>query len=433
MMTKESGTTAISDRDQPVDLESPPAATAPLPPAAPGAVVLALLSLGWLAAMLWSAKAEISSSGVDSMAIASAAYALPGVISASLVSGAAVSLALANLLTRFGVRRTTPRFAAALAAGLATGLLSVLALRLSYGDGSTIMIIAGSIAAAATVGGIAGGLRSTLVVGAIVAAMLAVFAVGFALSYFKNPVLSFYGASATDPERYENAMNLFRWTGSLAGGLAAGLLAFGYLRIAGRVTPATPPRWPGYMIAGAGAGLLLLTAEVITRTAGAEMLRMASAISEIDRSGQDSLGGSRLSHAMVVLFVGALVATIGFGRTLRPAEESATGGEPELRDRDQDGMPDDRPADDGIDADTDTDTGAEADADTGAGAAAAAAAAADEDRTRMPTTTADEIRASKTGEPTAVDGGGTEGAGRAEAGEDHEPADRPEPVAGAGR
>lgn len=391
-MTKESGTTAISDPDQPVDLESPPATTAPTPLPAPGAVALALLSLGWLAAMLWSAKAEISSSGVSSVAVTSAAYALPGVISASLVSGAAVSLALANLLTRFGVRRTTPRFAAALAAGLATGLLSVLALRLSYGDGSTIMIIAGSIAAAATVGGIAGGLRSTLVVGAVVAAMLAVFAVGFALSYFKNPVLSLYGASATDPERYENAMNLFRWTGSLAGGLAAGLLAFGYLRVAGRrhAGRSTPVRWPGYMIAGAGAGLLLLTAEVITRTAGAEMLRMASAISEIDRSGQDSLGGSRLSHAMVVLFVGALVATIGFGRTLRPAE--TTGGAPEPLDRDHGGKSDDRddrPTDDGNDAEAD--------------------------------------------QPTAVDGGADEGAGRAEAGEDHAPADRPEPVAGAGR
>lgn len=425
-MTKESGTTAISDPDQPVDLESPPATTVPLPLPAPGAVALALLALGWLAAMLWTAKAEISSSGVSSMAISSAAYALPGVISASLVSGAAVSLALANLLTRFGVRRTTPRFAAALAAGLATGLLSVLALRLSYGDGSTIMIIAGSIAAAATVGGIAGGLRSTVVVGAVVAAMLAVFAVGFALSYFKNPVLSFYGASATDPERYESAMDLFRWTGSLAGGLAAGLLAFGYLRIAGRrharrITPATPLRWPGYMIAGAGAGLLLLTAEVITRTAGAEMLRMASAISEIDRSGQDELGKSRFSHAMVVLFVGALVATIGFGRTLRSAEGPATGEAPELRDRDHDGMlndPDDRPTDDG-----------DGNAEVGAGAGAG------EDRTEKSTTTepADEVRAPDAGDPTAAAGGGHEGAGRTEAGEDHEPADRPEPVAGAGR
>ncbi|MFC6014608.1 hypothetical protein ACFP2T_00150 [Plantactinospora solaniradicis] len=350
-MTKESGTTAISDPDQPVDLESPPAATAPPPVAAPGAVALALLSLGWLAAMLWSAKAEISSSEVSSMAITSAAYALPGVISASLVSGAAVSVTLANLLTRLGVRRSTPRFAAALAAGLATGLLAALVVTLSYGDGSAIMVLAGTTAAAATVGGIAGGLRGTLVVAAIVTAGLAVFAVGFALSYYQEPLLSLYGSGDTQASQ----LTAFRWfsrTSSLAGGLAAGLLAFGYLRLAGRriadrTGAAIPLRGPAYLIAGAGAGLLLLTAEVLTRTAGAEVLRLAGAVSEADSAGQNWLGGERIIHGMLVLFVGALTALIAFGRTLRPVEESMTGTTPEPRDPDHDGAVDGRGSDDG--------------------------------------------------------------------------------------
>lgn len=399
-MTKEPGTTAISDPDRPVEPESPvtaasappvtalaPSVTAPAPPvAAPGAVVLALLSLGWLAAMLWSTKAEISSSGVDSVALFTAAYALPGVISANLVSGAAVSLTLANLLTRFGVRRSTPRFAAALAAGLVTGLLAALVVTLSYGEGPAIMVLAGTAAAAATIGGIAGGLRSTLVVAAIVAAGLAVFAVGFALSYFKNPVLSLYGASATEPQRYETAMDLFRWTGSLAGGLAAGLLAFGYLRVAGRrvarrVGGAASLRWPAYMIAGAGAGLLLLTAEALTRTAGAEVLRMASAISEMDQAGQGTLDASRFTHGMVVLFVSALVATIAFGRTLRPAQERTTGTAPESQDRAEDGAGEELPGQD---------------------------------------------RSAKNAEPATADSS-------TGSGDDRESADRPESVAGAGR
>jgi len=394
MMTKESGTTAISDPDRPVEPASPVTAATPSPVPAPGAIVLALLSLGWLAAMLRSAEAEISFSSIDSMVIASAAYALPGVISASLVSGAAVSITVVNLLTRFGVRRTTPRFAAALAAGLVTGLLAALAVTLSYGEGPAIMVLAGSTAAAATVGGIAGGLRSTLVVAAIVAAGLAVFAVGFALSYFKDPVLSFYGASTTDLERYRTAMELFSWTGSLASGLAAGLLAFGYLRVAGRRVAArfdhaTPPRWPAYMIAGAGAGLLLLTAEAITRTAGAEVLRMASAISEIDQAGQGTLGESRFSHGLLVLFLSAFVATIAFGRTLRPATESATGA-PGHPDHDHGGAAD-HP--DGLDDADDADD-----------------RVTDDD-------------------PEHED----DGADRVEPDDDHEPADRPEPVAGAGR
>lgn len=392
-MTKESGITATSAPEQPARPESPTTA-APAPVSAPGAVVLAVLALGWLAAMLWSAKAEISFSGISSMAITSAAYALPGVISASLVSGAAVSLTLANLLTRLGVRRNTPRFAAALAAGLGTGLLSALAVALSYGEGSAIMVLAGTTAAAATVGGIAGGLRNTPVVAAVVTAGLAVFAVGFALSYFQEPVLSLYGSGDTQASQF----TAFRWfarTSSLASGLAAGLLAFGYLRLAGRriaerATEAGPsPRWPAYLIAGAGPGLLLLTAEVLTRTAGAEVLRLAGEVSEADRAAQSVLGDSRIIHALLVLFIGALTAIIAFGRTLRPAEEAGeTPSEP--RDRDSDGAEGDEPADaDGTQDDRH--------ASSSAGSA----------------------------EPTALDEGAE--------GDDLDLADRPEPVAKAGR
>ncbi|GAA3754117.1 hypothetical protein GCM10022225_43600 [Plantactinospora mayteni] len=400
-MTKESGTTATSAPDQPVEPEAPVTAAPPLVPA-PGALVLALLALGWLAAMLWSAKAEISSSGITSMAITSAAYALPGVISASLVCGAAVSLVLGNLMTRLGIWRSTPRFLVSLVAGLATGFLSALVVTLSYGEGSAIMVLAGTTAAAATVGGIAGGLRNTLVVAAVVAAGLAVFAVGFALSYFQDPVLNLYGSGDTQASQ----LTAFRWfsrTSSLASGLAAGLLAFGYLRVAGRraverATDTVPSlRWPAYLIAGAGPGLLLLAAEVLTRTAGAEVLRLAGALSEADRAAQSLLGGSRINHALLVLFLGSLTAIIAFGRTLRPAEES-TGTPPGPRDADRDGSEGADPAD-GID-----------------------------DAAKDPTDKA----AEPTDEPTATTDEAT-APGDDRTGDDHQPADRPEPVGKAGR
>ncbi|MEO3746360.1 hypothetical protein [Plantactinospora sp. B5E13] len=338
-MTEESGTTATSAPDRPVETGSATTATQPgVPVPAPGAPVLALLAIGWLAAMLWSAKWAITSAGFTSIAITSAAYALPGIISASLVSGAAVSLTLAAVLSRFGVRRATPRFAAALAAGLAAGLLAALAVNLSYGDGSAIMVLAGTTAAAATVGGIAGGLRNTLVVAAVVTAGLAVFAVGFALSYFQEPLLSLYGAGDTYTSQY-TALQWFSWTSSLASGLAAGLLAFGYLRIAGRRAAARGAggaalRWPAYLIAGGGPGVLLLIAEVLTRTAGAEVLRMAGAVSEADHVGQSWLDGQRFEHVMVVFFVGALTTVIAFGRTLRPADGSAVETPPRPTDPD---------------------------------------------------------------------------------------------------
>lgn len=341
-MTEESGTTATSAPDRPVETESATTAAQPgVPVPAPGAPVLALLAIGWLAAMLWSAKWAITSAGFTSIAITSAAYALPGIISASLVSGAAVSLTLAAVLSRFGVHRATPRFAAALAAGLAAGLLAALAVNLSYGDGSAIMVLAGTTAAAATVGGIAGGLRNTLVVAAVVTAGLAVFAVGFALSYFQEPLLSLYGAGDTYTSQY-TALQWFSWTSSLASGLAAGLLAFGYLRIAGRRAAAREAggpvlRWPAYLIAGGGPGVLLLIAEVLTRTAGAEVLRMAGAVSEADHVGQSWLDGQRFEHVMVVFFVGALTTVIAFGRTLRPADGSAAETPPRPADPDDSG------------------------------------------------------------------------------------------------
>ncbi|MFY1668485.1 hypothetical protein ACN27G_00770 [Plantactinospora sp. WMMB334] len=407
-MTEESGTTATSAPDQPVEPAAPVVAT-PSPVPAPGAFVLAVLALGWLSAMLWSAKAEIASSGIVSMAITSAAYALPGVISASLVSGAAVSLVLGNLMTRLGIRRTTPRFLVSLVAGLATGFLAALVVTLSYGEGSAIMVLAGTTAAAATVGGIAGGLRNTLVVAAVVAAGLAVFAVGFALSYFQDPVLDLYGSGDTQASQ----LTAFRWfsrTASVASGLAAGLVAFGYLRIAGRravgraAGTVSPPRWPAYLVAGAGPGLLLLAAEVLTRTAGAEVLRLAGALSEADRAAQSLLGGSRINHALLVLFLGSLTATIAFGRTLRPAEES-TGTPPGLRRPDRDGAESDRPA-------------------GGAGY---------DGQDDAPDTAPDTAR---NGDP-STEAGGTTGPGDTDpendTGADRGPADRPEPVGNAGR
>ncbi|GAB3970363.1 hypothetical protein [Plantactinospora veratri] len=300
-----------------------------------------------------------------------------------------------------------------LAVGLSVGFLAALVVTLSYGEGSAIMVLAGTVAAAATVGAIVGGLRNTLVVAAIVAAGLAVFAVGFVLNYFKDPLLDLYGFGDTEASQI-NASHWFARTVSLASGLAAGLLVFGYLRAAGRraVERATaalpPPRWPAYLIAGAGPGLLLLTTEILTRTAGAEVIRLAGAISDADQIVQADLGRSRINHLMLVLFVGSLTAMIAFGRTLRPAEESAgTPSGPDDSDRGgaEGAGPTDK-VDDPIEDPTVEDQAAEdrAAEDQAAGHQAGAA------------------------EPAGGDGEDPRSGG-----DDDRPADRPEPVAKAGR
>ncbi|MCM0676821.1 hypothetical protein NCC78_19330 [Micromonospora phytophila] len=350
-MTKQPGSSAAADPDQPVPGTDEAAAESDRPaladdeaaeefqrpavaadrrtptggPAlAPGAPVLALLALGWLTAMLWSTREAISSAAAGITAISLSAFALPGVISAALVAGAAFALFGVDLLARRGSDRVTLRFVAAIGTGLLVGLAAAFAINLTYADNATTNVIAGTTAAAAIIGAAVAGARSAPVVGAVVAAALGTLVFVVAFSRARDPLFDLFGAGDTQ----ESLLNAAKWvsrTESLLAGLVAGLLAFAYLtwarRRAARQEAAAPaPRWPAYLLAGAGPGLLLLLAEVVLRIGGRSLLDLAGALSEADAVAQTSLGTSRVDNAIWVLFVGALTAMIAFGRTLGPAE-----------------------------------------------------------------------------------------------------------------
>ncbi|WP_433390320.1 hypothetical protein [Micromonospora sp. KLBMP9576] len=295
---------------------------------APGTPVLAFLALGWLVAMLWSTREAISSAAAGLTAISLSAFALPGVISAALVAGAAFALFGVDLLARGGSERLTLRFVAAIGSGLLIGLAAAFAINLTYADNATTNVIAGTTAAAATIGGAIAGARRGPVVGAVLAAALGtlIFVVAFSLA--RDPLFDLFGGDGTQ----ESLLSAAKWvsrTESLLAGLLAGLLAFGYLTLARRRAvrqdaAAATPRWPAYLLAGAGPGLLLLLAEVIIRVGGRSLLDLAGALSEADAVAQTSLGTSRIDNGIWVLFVGALTAMIAFGRTLGPAH--ADGG-----------------------------------------------------------------------------------------------------------
>ncbi|MBQ1074670.1 hypothetical protein KBX06_16055 [Micromonospora sp. C31] len=293
------------------------------PALAPGAAVLALLALGWLAAMLWSTREVISSAAAGLTAISLSAFALPGVISAALVAGAGFALFGVDLLARRGSDRVTLRFLAAIGTGLLVGLAAAFAINLTYADNATTNVIAATTAAAATIGGAVAGARSGPVVGAVVAAALGTLIFVVAFSRARDPLFDLFG----DGDSQESLLSAAKWvsrTESLLAGLVAGLLAFAYLtlarRRAARHDAAAPaPRWPAYLLAGAGSGLLLLAAEVIIRIGGRSLLDLAGALSEADAVAQTALGTSRIDNAIWVLFVGALTAVIAFGRTLGPA------------------------------------------------------------------------------------------------------------------
>ena len=113
------------------------------------ASLLALVGLLWMGGLLWSARATITGRANAEMEVTSTAYALPGAISASLVAGAAVALAVVTLAGRRRTLGATTRFAVATGTGLALGLLGALTIITINTEGWVYAVVGGSIAAAA--------------------------------------------------------------------------------------------------------------------------------------------------------------------------------------------------------------------------------------------------------------------------------------------
>jgi iron complex transport system permease protein len=150
-----------------------------------------------------------------------------------------------------------------------------------------------------------------------VAGALAVFAVRFVAGVFDADLQTLFGAGDTA----QSVLTASTWvvlSVAVVAGAAGGAVGYGYLRRGG---PAGVG-WLGYLVAGAAPGLLALLAEVATQVGGARLFQLLGALSPDELVVQEFLTTTRLNHALVVLFVGALVALILLGRTL-PAR---TGG-----------------------------------------------------------------------------------------------------------
>jgi iron complex transport system permease protein len=287
-------------------------------------IVLALVGLLWMAGLLWSARATITGGGGDAeMEVTSTAYALPGAISASLVAGAAVALAVLAGIGRGRDLGATARFAITTGTGLVLGLLGAVSIITINTDGWLYAVVGGTVAAAATIGGALAGFRATRVVAAVCWAAIAVFVVGFVLNVAQSPLLDLFGSGDSSASQ-TSAANWFSFTQSLLSGIAAGVVAFRTLRRGARRGDGTDVGWPLYALAGAGPGLLLVLAEGLARTAGARVLTLAGKVSELELTVQKMLSGSRFNSALIVLFVGAITAIIAIGRTMKPvADEPA--------------------------------------------------------------------------------------------------------------
>jgi hypothetical protein len=298
--------------------QAAPASTLERP--ATAGIPLAVAGLLWMAAMLFSARATITGKADAETEVVSTAYALPGAVSASLVAGAAVALAVLTLISRGGrAQGATLRFAISTGTGLVLGAVGAVSIITINTEGWVYAVVGGTIAAAATIGGALAGFRAAPVVAAVCWAAIAVFLVGFVLNYVQAPLLNLFGSGSTSASQ-TTAANWFSLTQSMLSGLAAGLVPYFLLRRAGRRS-GLEIRWPVYALAGAGPGLLLIVTEGLARTAGARVINLAGKVSELELTVQQMLGGSRLNNGLIVLFVGAVSAIIAIGRTLAPAPD----------------------------------------------------------------------------------------------------------------
>ena len=286
-----------------------------------GSGILLVLGLLWLAATMWAAHAAIAGNAVDAaIVISSAALALPGIIAASLLAGAAAGLAAA--VRRATHRAVGRRALVGLAAGASCGVTAAGVILFAYGANSSVALLAITVGVAGLLGGAAAVLPPPVLAAAI-AATLGVFVIGVTLNLFQSPLKSLLGAGDTVASQ-ASAARLFSSAAAVVGGLVAGLVAFIYLRRRG---PAQ--KWPSYLIAGSAAGLLALVAEGLTQLGGSRLLSLVGNLSTADRAVLDYLIEARMERALIVGFVGGITAMIAVGRTLRRPDESASTTDPD--------------------------------------------------------------------------------------------------------
>jgi hypothetical protein len=310
---------------------------------------VAALGVVWLIAKLWAAYQQIHSNAGDTVAVATAALAIPAVVQATALAGLGGGLAVRLGTDVWRVRRASapaPTWLSCLTAGtggLVVGLAATGAILGEYGDVPSIGGVAAAVALAGLIAGALGGLgRRPAVAAASLAAALGSFVVDTILN--SGAVLGHMmaalgagtsairdcdqGTAVTACAKVVNANSLVSHIDSVVAGLAAGLIAFWYLRRRGEGS-----KFPGYLLAGGATGILLLATEVLTHLGGGGLLNVARAISADDRTVIDLLAGTRVIHGLLVMFIGALVALVAFGRTLGPARNSPSTDQASGRDQ----------------------------------------------------------------------------------------------------
>jgi len=281
-----------------------------------GPLVVAGISVLWFAGTLWFTHAAALNAADPSIALIDAALALPLLIAAGLVAGAAVGVVVVTRLLSSGrIERTRWAVLAGAGAGLVLGGIAGGLVLLAYGTAPSLVSLAIAMAVAAAAGGAAGGVPWPAVVVAGVVGSLVRFGLGLVEGLFSGQLREAIATDDSVAAQYA-AIGRVSFAMALLGGAAAGLTASWYLR-----RTDSGLKWPAHLAAGATPGLMLLVADLATRVGGGPLLRVATGNDIADQIALDLVGESRLSTALVVLFTGAIAAIVSHGRTLGTTPE----------------------------------------------------------------------------------------------------------------
>lgn len=316
--------TTGTPRTAPPDEDSAAGRSRPRPGVRAG-LLLALFTVAWLAARLWATYRQVRDGDGADVALASGALALPAIVQSTVLAGLGCGYA-GRAWLHSGDRRPDAglfsRWLVAPFAGLVVGGLTLAATIAVYGGVTPTFPVGLTAAAAGLLGGAFAAVpRPAVVAAAGAAAAFGAFVLDTVLNsggVLDNMMAAFGGRATATPEDIVNASGVVAHIDSAVVGLTAGLLAFWYLRRQGGL------RFPAYQMAGAATGLLLLAAEGLLATGGSGLLHAAASISPADRTALDLLNSGRIINGLLVLFIGAVVAVVAFGRTLgpRPAQPS---------------------------------------------------------------------------------------------------------------
>ncbi len=316
--------TTGTPRTAPTATDSAPERPHPRPGVRAG-LLLALLTVAWLAARLWATYRQLRDGDGTDVALASGALALPAIVQTAMLAGLGCGYAARTALhagDRHPDAGLFSRWLVAPVAGLLIGALALAATITAYGDVTSTLPIGLTAIAAGLLGGVFAAVpRPAAIAAAGVVAGFGAFLLETILNsggVANNMMAAFGGKPSATPADVVNASGIVAHIDSAVIGLAAGLLAFWYLHRQGGL------RFPAYQLAGAATGLVLLASEALVMTGGSGLLHAVAGLGSFDHTMIDVLNSGRLINGLLVLFIGAVVAVVAFGRTLgpRPAQPS---------------------------------------------------------------------------------------------------------------